>query len=79
MAGGRDLRKRSPRWLDWFAYSSGLTSAACFIWRVVLCDGEAECPPISPGMMVPRLLGFAILPLLLVVTLLGRTARRLTE
>jgi len=79
MAGGRDLAHRAPRWLNWLVCSSGLTSIGCFIWRLMLCDGEVTCVPPSPGGLVPRLLGMAVLPLLLLVTLIEKAARRLVE
>jgi hypothetical protein len=79
MAGGRDLGRRAPRWVDWLICSSGLTSAACFLWRVLLCDGEASCVPVSVGGLLPRLLGVAVLPLVILATLVGKAARRLVE
>jgi hypothetical protein len=79
MAGGRDLKPQAPRWFDWLVCSSGLTSAACFIWRVLLCDGEASHLSLSPGALIPRLLGVAVLPVLLFVTVLEKAARRLVE
>jgi len=79
MAGGRDLRPRAPRWLDWLLCSAGITSVACLVWRVLLSDGDAAYPSLSPNTLLPRLLGVAVLPVLLVVTLLEKAARRLVE
>jgi len=79
MAGGRDLRPRAPRWFDWLICSCGLTSVACFVWRVLLCDDDTSYLGISPQTLVPRLVTVAVLPLLLLVTVLEKAARRLAE
>ncbi len=79
MAGGRDLTPRAPRWFDWLVCSTGLTSAACLIWRVLLCDEDSSYLSLHPSVLLPRLLGVAVLPVLLLVTVLEKAARRLTE
>lgn len=79
MAGGRDLRPRAPRWLDWLLCSCGITSVACFVWRVLLSDSDTSYFGLSPNTLVPRLLSVAILPVLLAVTVLEKAARRFVE
>ncbi len=79
MAEGRDLGPRSPRWVNALIWSTGLGAAACFIWHVLLCDVEPTGMPIGLVRVVSLALGCAILPLLLVVTMLGRGARRVWE
>jgi len=79
MAEGRDLKPRSPRWVNALIWSTGLGAAACFIWQTLLCDGEATCMPLGLIQVISKALGCAILPLLLVVTMVGRGARRVWE
>ena len=79
MAGGRDLTRRAPRWLDWLLCSSGLSCAGYLVWRVLLCDSEPNGLPFSAWVVVPRLLGVAILPLLLVLAVVEKAARRLVQ
>ena len=78
MAEGRDLNQRAPRWLDCLIWSAWLALAACFFWRVFECDGEHLRLLSGSGVpvLLSRLLGCAILPFLLVVTFVSRTARR---
>jgi hypothetical protein len=54
-------------------------SVACFVWRVLLCDDDTSYLGISPQTLVPRLVTVAVLPLLLLVTVLEKAARRLAE
>jgi len=79
MAGGRDLRSRAPRWLDWLLCSTGIASVACFAWRLLLSDSDSAYPSLSPNTVLPRLLCVAVLPVLLIATLLAKAARRLVE
>ena len=79
MAGGRDLRPRAPRWLDWLVCSSGLASVACFVWRILLCGDDTSYLSLSSNTLIPRLLSVAVLPVLLFVTVLEKAARRLVE
>jgi hypothetical protein len=76
MAEGRDLGPRSPRWVNALIWSTGLGAAACFIWQATLCDVEPTCMPLGMARIVPKVLGCAMLPLLLVVTMVGRGLRR---
>jgi len=77
MAQGRDFERRSPRWLNCVLCSSGLMGAGFFIWRVLFLDSDQSGGP-AVGLL-PRLLGAAVLPLLVCVTALGRAARRVIE
>jgi hypothetical protein len=79
MAGGRDLQPRAPRWLDWLLCSTGIASAACLVWRLLVPDSDAAYPGLTPNTLLPRLLSVAVLPVLLVVTFLAKAARRLAE
>ena len=78
MAEGRDLKPRSPAWVNALIWSSGLGAAACFIWRSLLGEQEPNCMPLGLHALLPRVLGCAMLPLLLVVTMVGRAFRRAT-
>lgn len=73
MAQGRDFQRLSPRWLNCTLCASGLTAAGLFIWRVLFVEAEQGFG------LLPRLLGAAVLPVLLCVTALGRAARRVRE
>jgi hypothetical protein len=79
MAGGRDLRRRSPRWLNGLIWSSGLGAAALFIWRTLFCDSEPSCVPPGLAGLLPKVLGSAVLPFLVLASLLERAARRVAE
>jgi hypothetical protein len=46
---------------------------------VLISDGDAAYPSLSPNTLLPRLLGVAVLPVLLIVTLLEKATRRLVE
>jgi hypothetical protein len=78
MAGGRDLGPRSPRWVNGLIWSSGLGAAAWFVWSALFGDTEPTCLP--PGLTVlPRVLAGAMLPLLVVVTIVEKAVRRVLE
>jgi hypothetical protein len=79
MAGGRDLTKRSPRWLNGLIWSSGIAAALCFIWRVLVDDSDVHGVALSFTNLLCRLLAAAVLPALLLLATLGRAARRLME
>jgi hypothetical protein len=79
MAGGRDLSRRSPRWLNGLIWSSGIGAAAYFIWRMLYCDGEATCFPLGLPLVLSRLLAVLTLPALLAATLLARAVRWVLE
>ena len=76
MAGGRDLRPRSPRWLNGLIWSSGLGATGCFLWRMMV---DASAPMVMPpglNTFLLRLLGCVLLPLPMAITALGRAVRR---
>ncbi len=77
MAEGREYAPRSSRWVNGLIWSSGLVCAACFVWRVLLCDENGTSVPVGLNLLVPRLLGAAILPVLLFITCVGRGAKQL--
>jgi len=77
MAQGRDFQQRSPRWLNCVLCSSGLVGAGFFIWRVLCLDGD-QMTPTGSG-FVPRLLGAAVLPILICATAVCRAARRVID
>jgi len=79
MAEGRDLGPRSPRWLNAVIWSTGLGAAVCFLWQALLCDGQPTGMPLGLVTLVSKVLGCAMLPVLLLVTLVGREARRVLE
>jgi hypothetical protein len=79
MAGGRDLGPRSPRWLNGLIWSSGIGAAIYFIWRMLYCDGEANCFPLGLPLVLSRMIAVLILPLLLAVTVLARAIRWVLE
>jgi len=79
MAGGRDLTRRSPRWLNGVIWSSGLAAAALFIWRTLFCDSEPSCVPPGLAGLLPKVLACAVLPFLMLASLLERAARRVAE
>ena len=76
MAEGRELGPQSPRWVNALIWSTGLGALACFIWHALLCDVEPTGMPVGIVTVASRVLGCAMLPLLLVVTVLGRGTRR---
>ncbi len=75
MAGGRDLRPRSPRWVNGLIWSSGVGAALFFAWRMLFCDAEPSCLPIGLSAVLGRVLAIAMLPLLLAVTMVARAVR----
>ncbi|MFB3882282.1 MAG: hypothetical protein ACE149_13530 [Armatimonadota bacterium] len=79
MAGGRDLSRRSPRWLNGVIWSSGIGAAAYFIWRMLYCEGEPTCLPLGFPLLMTRLLALLTLPALLAATLLARAVRWVLE
>jgi hypothetical protein len=70
MAQGRDFQRLSPRWLNCTLCAAGLTGAGFFIWRALFVEGD------QTASLVPRLLGAAVLPILLCATAVCRAARR---
>ncbi len=76
MAEGRDLGPRSPRWVNALIWSTGLGAVVCFIWHAVLGDAEPTCMPVGLVSIVSRVVGWAMLPALLVLTAVGREARK---
>jgi len=79
MAGGRDLNRRSPRWLNCLIYSCGLSAVAFFFWRVLTSESEPNSLSLGIASLTSRLLAAAILPALLLVTAIGRATRRLID
>ncbi len=79
MAGGRDLRQRSPRWLNGLIWSSGLGAALYFLWRMLYCDGEANCFPPGITLVLSRVIAVLALPLLFAVTVMARAVRWVLE
>ena len=79
MAGGRDLRRRSPRWLNCLICSCGLTAIGCFLWRMIASDSDGSEVMLGTTALISRLIAIAVLPALLLVTCLGRAARRLVR
>lgn len=76
MADRRDLGPRSPRWLNALIWSTGLGAAACFVWQVLASDGEPTCMPVGLATIASRVLGFALLPMVMVGAVVGRGVRR---
>jgi hypothetical protein len=76
MAQGRDFQRRSPRWLNCLLCSSGLMGAGLFIWSAFCLDGDQIAPTAG---VFPRLLGAAVLPVLLCATAICRAARRMLD
>ena len=70
---------RSPRWLNALIWSTGLGAAACFVWQVLTSDGEPTCMPVGLATIGSRVLGFALLPVVMVGTAVGRGVRRLAQ
>ena len=79
MAGGRDLRPRSPRWLNFLICSCGIASICYFFWRVLTSESDGNDVAFGTTGLASRLIATAVLPALLCVTFLGRAARRLVE
>ncbi len=79
MAGGRDLRRRSPRWLNFLICSCGIASICCFFWRLLTSESDGNEVAFGTTGLVSRLIAAAVLPALLCLTALGRAARRLVE
>jgi hypothetical protein len=79
MAGGRDLRPRSPRWLNGLIWSSGLGAAAYFIWRALACDAEPHCSPIGLSVVLSRAVSVLMLPVLIGAALVARAVRWVVE
>jgi hypothetical protein len=79
VAGGRDLTRQSPSWLNALIWSSGLGAAAWFVWRLLVGDGEPTCGPPSLGHVLSRCLAVAVLPALLLLSGLEKAVRRLAE
>ena len=79
MAGGRDLKRRAPRWLDWLLCSTGLMAAGYFVWRVLCYDGDSSSVPMVPNTLLPRILAAAVLPLLIMIAAIEKAARRLVQ
>jgi len=77
MAGGRDLTRRSPRWLNSLICSCGLTGIICFFWRLAASDSDGSEAFLGTTGLVSRLIAVAVLPALLVLTSLSRATRRL--
>lgn len=77
MAGGRDLSRRSPDRLNALIWSSGVAAAACFIWRLLVDDSDTHGVAFGLTQLLCRLLSAALLPALLLLAGLGRSARRL--
>jgi len=65
--------------VDGLICSAGLAAAGCFIWGVVVCEGEALCIVPGLGKVVYRFLGCATLPVLVLVTAVGRAVRRVCD
>jgi hypothetical protein len=76
MIDGYDLTRRAPRWLNCLVCSCGLALTGCFIWRVLVCEAGTPYFLSAVGASFSRLLAASILPFLLLVTVLGRSARR---
>ena len=79
MAGGRDLKPRSPRWLNGLICTGGIAATACFIWRLLTEDSDAHGMALGATQLFCRILSAAILPALLLLATIGRAARRLAE
>jgi hypothetical protein len=79
MAGGRDLKQQSPRWLNGLIWSSGLGAAAFFTWRVLFCDAEPNCVPPGLTVIAARALAVVTLPLVLAVALAARAVKWVAE
>jgi len=79
MAEGRDLAPRSPRWVNGLIWSLGLGAAACFVWETFVCNGAPACMPVGPATILTRVLGCAMLPLLVFLTMVVREARRVID
>lgn len=77
MAGGRDLSRRSPRWLNGLICFSGLAGAVCLLWGMIASDSDGSEAFLGTTAIISRVIAAAILPVLLVVTGLCRLARRL--
>ena len=76
MAEGRELGPQSPRWVNALIWSTGLGALACFIWSAFSCDAEPHAMPPSLTTVLPRIIGCAMLPLLLAVATIERAAKR---
>lgn len=76
MADRREPGPHSPRWLNALIWSTGLGAAACFVWQMLASDGEPTCMPVGVVTIASRVLGFALLPVVMVGTAVGRGVRR---
>jgi len=79
MAGGRDIRLRSPRWLNGLIWSSGLGAAAFFTWRMLFCDAEPNCVPPGFTVILARVVAVLTLPLVLAIALAARAVKWVAE
>ncbi len=77
MAGGRDLTRQSPSWVNALIWSSGLGAAACLMWRLLMGDGEPTASPPSLATLVPRLVAIAVLPAVIVFSIVERAVKRI--
>jgi hypothetical protein len=74
MAQGREQGPRAPRWLNGVAWSLGLLGFAVFTWRLLAPAGGSDAAA-NLEELLPRLLGAVLLPLLLLATMIFRSAR----
>ncbi len=79
MADRREPGLRSPRWLNALIWSTGLGAAGCFVWRMLASDGEPTCMPVGLVTIASRVLGFALLPVVMVGTALSRGVKRAAQ
>ncbi len=77
MAGGRDLSRRSPRWLNGLICFSGLAGAVYLLWGMIVSESDGSEAFLGTTAIISRLVAAAALPVLLAVTGLSRIARRL--
>jgi hypothetical protein len=79
MADRREPGLRSPRWLNALIWSTGLGAAACFVWQMLTSEGEPTCMPVGVVTIASRVLGFALLPVVMVGTALSRGMKRVAQ
>lgn len=79
MAAGRDLKPRAPWWLNCLICSGGLLATGAFIWRVLACTDQSSVITLCVNLDVPRVMGVAVLPVLLLLSGATAAAKRLSR
>ena len=79
MAAGRDLKPRAPRWLNCLICTGGLMATGAFIWRVLACTDQGSMITLCMNLEVPRMMGVAVLPGLLLLSGAAAAAKRIAR